>query len=67
MCRFDALGLELTPAVLAAIGDWRRENPPGKHGTHEYQLEDYGLDAREVAEEYAFYTDRFDVPAEGRR
>jgi hypothetical protein len=63
---FSTLGLDMTPTVQAAIASWRRENPPGKRGTHSYALEDYGLDARHVAEEYAFYTDRFDVPAEGR-
>ncbi len=62
---FDELGLEMTPLVLARIGDWRRENPPGKRGVHEYSLGEYGLDAHEVAEEYAFYTDRFDIPTEG--
>jgi hypothetical protein len=62
---FDQLRLELTSTVRAAIVDWRRDNPPGKRGTHDYALDDYGLDAREVAEEYAFYIERFDVPAEG--
>ncbi len=63
---FDALDLEMTPDVRRSIGEWRRENPPGKRGTHDYALEDYGLDARAVAEEYAFYIDRFDVPSETR-
>jgi hypothetical protein len=55
----------LTPSVRDSIVAWRRDNPPGKRGAHEYRLDDYGLDAREVAEEYAFYIDRFDIPAEG--
>jgi Sulfotransferase family len=62
---FAQLGLELTPTVRDSIGAWRRDNPPGKRGTHDYDLGDYGLDAGEVAEEYAFYIDRFDVPTEG--
>jgi hypothetical protein len=62
---FEQLGLELTPTVRDSIGAWRRDNPPGKRGTHDYALDDYGLDAREVADEYAFYIDRFGVPAEG--
>ena len=63
---FAALGIEMTSAVEASIVAWRAENPPGKRGTHEYSLGDYGLDADEVAEEYAFYIDRFDVPSENR-
>lgn len=63
---FADLGVEMTPGVADAVVAWRAENPPGKRGTHAYALEDYGLDAAEVAEEYAFYTERYDVPAEGR-
>jgi hypothetical protein len=62
---FSTLGLDMTPTVQESIVTWRRDNPPGKRGTHSYALEDYGLDARQVAKEYAFYTDLFDVPAEG--
>jgi hypothetical protein len=61
---FEQLGLELTPTVRDSIVAWRRDNPPGKRGTHDYALHDYGLDAREVAEQYAFYIDRFDVPTQ---
>jgi hypothetical protein len=61
---FEQLGLEMTSTVRESITAWRRDNPPGKRGSHDYALDDYGLDAREVAEEYAFYIDRFDVPAE---
>jgi hypothetical protein len=64
---FDALDLELTPTVRESIVTWRRDNPPGKRGTHVYSLDDYGLDAGEVAEEYGFYIERFEVPAEGAR
>jgi len=58
---YRSLGLELTPEVRHSIATWRAENPPGKRGVHTYDLSDYGLDAGEVAEEFAFYTDRFDL------
>lgn len=64
---FDALGLDMTDRVRDSIGEWRRANPPGKRGVHDYRLEEYGLDADLVAEEYAFYTDRYDVPSEAER
>ena len=63
---FETLGIEMSPTFRDAIVAWRRDNPPGKRGTHDYSLEDYGLDPADVAAEYAFYTDRFDVPTEGR-
>ncbi|MDQ1430808.1 MAG: hypothetical protein QOF40_1410 [Actinomycetota bacterium] len=62
---FETLGLEMTPAVRESIAEWRRDNPPGKRGLHEYALEEYGLDAGLVAEEYGFYIDRFRIPREG--
>lgn len=58
---YRSLDLELTPEVRQSIAQWRAENPPGKRGIHTYDLSDYGLDAREVAEEFAFYTERFDL------
>jgi hypothetical protein len=63
---YEALGLELTGSVRESIAAWRNENPPGKRGVHTYDLSDYGLDLDEVAEEYAFYTDRFAIPREAR-
>ena len=61
---FAALAIEMTPAFHQSIVDWRHDNPPGKRGTHDYALGDYGLDAGEVAADYGFYIDRFSVPAE---
>ncbi|RZJ97962.1 MAG: sulfotransferase [Novosphingobium sp.] len=58
---YRSLDLELTPAVRQSIANWRAENPPGKRGIHRYDLSDYGLNIDEVAEEFAFYTERFDL------
>ena len=59
---YQSLDLELTPSVRQSIASWRAENPPGKRGVHTYDLSDYGLVAGDVAEEFAFYTDRFVQP-----
>jgi hypothetical protein len=61
---FEAVGLEWTPGVEDRIRTWRAENPKGKRGTHEYTLDDYGLDRDMVAEALASYVDRFDIPSE---
>jgi hypothetical protein len=58
---YRSLDLDLTPEVRRSIARWRAENPPGKRGVHTYDLSDYGLDARAGAEEFAFYTERFDL------
>jgi len=61
---FAAVDLEWTPEVDDRVRAWRDENPKGKRGTHEYQLDDYGLDRETVAEAFADYTERFDIPSE---
>ncbi len=38
-----------------------RDNPKGKHGKHEYRLEDYGLTREQVHEHFADYIDRYEV------
>lgn len=58
---YRSLDLELTPEVRRSIAMWRSENPPGKRGVHTYDLSDYGLNADEVAEEFDYYTERFDL------
>lgn len=63
---YRTLDLEFTPEVRQSIATWRAENPPGKRGVHTYDLSDYGLDVREVAEEFAFYTERFDLTDKAR-
>ena len=64
---FAAIDLDWTPDVEERIRAWRAENPKGKRGTHEYRLDDYGLDRARVAEAFADYTERFDIPSEDAR
>jgi hypothetical protein len=61
---FEAVGLAWTPVVEDRIRTWRAENPKGKRGTHEYTLDDYGLDRDTVADALASYVQRFDIPTE---
>jgi len=61
---FEAIELEWTPEVDERVRTWREENPKGKRGTHEYDLSDYGLERDAVAEAFAAYTERFDIPSE---
>jgi hypothetical protein len=61
---FEAVGLEWTPEVDERVRAWREANPKGKRGTHQYRLDDYGLTREAVAEAFAGYTVRFDIPSE---
>jgi hypothetical protein len=61
---FAAIDLEWTADVDERVRTWREENPKGKRGKHEYRLDDYGLDRETVADAFADYTERFDIPSE---
>jgi hypothetical protein len=64
---FAAIDLEWTPEVDERVRAWREANPKGKRGTHDYNLDDYGLDRATVADAFADYTERFDIPSEDAR
>ncbi len=53
---YDALGIELGPDTRAMMQAHVDANPKGKHGKHEYHLEEYGLTRQMVDERFAFYT-----------
>lgn len=59
-----ALGLDTPDEVRRAVTDWRRENPKNARGKNEYTLEQFGLDADLVAEQFGDYMRRFDIPRE---
>jgi hypothetical protein len=59
---YGALGLDLDAPGRAAVDEWARLHPPGAHGTHEYALDDFGLDPDGVRERFTSYLERFDVP-----
>ncbi len=60
------LGEELTQETRDNVLRWRAEQPRGKHGLHEYDPSEFGLDRDDLREYYRFYSDRFQVPASGR-
>jgi hypothetical protein len=56
------LGEELTDDARARMKAWRESTPKDKHGVHEYQPEEYGLDVGKLRERFRFYSDRFGIP-----
>ncbi|HEU4427637.1 MAG TPA: sulfotransferase [Myxococcota bacterium] len=47
--------LPLPPAARDALRAFAAENPEGKHGKHDYQLAEYGLDEERVRARFASY------------
>ena len=59
-----ALGIESPDSVRSAVADWHRRNPKGARGANPYALEQFGLNADAVAEQFSDYMRHFDIPRE---
>jgi hypothetical protein len=62
---YDAFDLEMTPEAAAAMRAFIDDNPPGKHGSHDYAPAEYGLDPAVVRADFARYIEHFDIAPEG--
>jgi len=56
---YDHFELPLGDAAEQAMRDHVSSNPKGKHGSHDYDLERYGLTTQQVRDRLAGYIDRF--------
>jgi hypothetical protein len=54
-----------TAAAENAMNAYLALNPKGKHGKHEYSLEEYGLTKEGVRRQFEDYVVRFDIPTKG--
>jgi hypothetical protein len=61
---YEQFGWDLSPEARQAMLGHLAERPQGKHGTHTYALEDFGLDPGEERARFTPYQQRFDVPDE---
>jgi hypothetical protein len=53
---YAAFDLDLTAGSRSVLHSHIEANPKGKHGRHDYQLEDYGLTREMIADRFEFYT-----------
>ena len=64
---YEHAGDKLSDDAAAAIDSYATANRKGKFGTHQYDLADFGLDRAEIAERFASYVTRYDVPVRSER
>lgn len=62
---YAAIGDDFTPEVEAAMTAWLADNPQGKFGKHEYNLDQYGLSVDKLGAGFERYLSRYDVAREG--
>jgi hypothetical protein len=39
--------------------NWRRNSPRDKHGSHTYDVAEFGIDREQLRRRFAFYSDRY--------
>ncbi len=59
---YASWGLELSDAGRAGMVDYVDARPRGRHGTHEYALADFGLDAAAERARFAPYVAAYGIP-----
>jgi hypothetical protein len=62
---YDHFGEPLTDAARTSMQAMLDANPQGKHGKHDYALEDYGLTRESVYAHFGDYIERFGIPVKG--
>jgi len=58
---YGHFGLPFTASVRSALEAHTMANPKGRHGAHEYSLDDWGLTKEQVRERFAPYAERFGI------
>jgi hypothetical protein len=59
---FDFIDIELRPATLAAMQEWRAANRRGSRAEHKYRLEEFGLNEAGIRAAFADYCARHHFP-----
>ncbi len=58
---YEHFDIEVTPVVEQGVRDYLAANPRDKHGTHTYDLADFGIDPDEANERFAIYRAHFNL------
>jgi hypothetical protein len=64
---YERVGLSFPEASRQAVSVWASGHEPGAHGTHTYDLADFGLVAGQVRERFAPYLEAFAAEVEETR
>ncbi len=56
---YERIGLEFSDESRGAVAQWAEHHEPGSHGSHRYELTDFGIDADQVRKQFAAYIAAF--------
>ena len=60
---YEHFDIPFSDETETAMRDWATNHPPGRHGSHKYTAEEFGLDFDELSAMFSSYRDRYNVPA----
>lgn len=58
---YDHLSLPYSDEVRRAIAAYVADHPRGKHGSHDYKLEEFGLSEQQVLDRFSSYIETFNI------
>lgn len=61
---YAGTGMTLTPQAQRAMETWKAAHRKGRHGSHRYSLENYGLSREFVLDKFERYIRRFNIELE---
>jgi hypothetical protein len=59
---YERLEMPWSVDIARKMRAFLSDNPRGKHGAHQYELEDFGLQLGEIRERFGSYCEKYDVP-----
>ncbi|MDH3726154.1 MAG: sulfotransferase, partial [Myxococcales bacterium] len=59
---YEHFGIAWTDEAESRMRGFLADNPRGKHGSHNYELEDFGIDLDQIRERFADYCRAYDIP-----
>jgi hypothetical protein len=59
---YQHFNIAMTAEAENRFQQYADAHPMGKHGKHDYKLEEYGLTEQQILDRFAFYIERFKVP-----
>ena len=59
---YDYFNMPMSGQTAKLMQDYAEAHTMGKHGSHDYQLEEYGLSEQKILDRFGFYIERFDIP-----
>jgi len=61
---YERIGSTMTPETEARVRAYLEARPRERHGRHDYEFADTGLDLDETRARFAAYQARYDIPSE---